>query len=104
MIKYFILDDQQIPKEVTQDEHSNWSKDNSIKYNREFIRNDGTKQISLTFKGTQEPNKELSLFSVRSVFKGYDGDIVTDFKHDFSSLQDATEHYEEELLLNGDEE
>ena len=36
MTKYFILDDQLKPKEVTQDLHFAWVKDNSAKYNREF--------------------------------------------------------------------
>lgn len=104
MTKHFILDDKKNPKEVSQNEHSIWIKDNSKPYNREFNRSDGTKQISLIFSGTQEPDKDLSLFSVRSVFKGYDGDIITDIEHSFSSFQDATEHYEDELSINGDEE
>ncbi len=104
MIKYFILDENQTPKEVSQEEHSTWVKDNLTKYNREFNRDDGTKQVNLTFKGIQEPNKKLSMFSVRSVFKGYDGDIVNNFVYDFASFKDAKEHYEEALFLNNDEE
>lgn len=102
--KYFILDEKQKPKEVSQEEHSDWTKKNSKKYNRVFYRDDGTKDVNLNFQGIKESGKELILFSVRSVFKGYDGGIVTDINHDFTTYNAATEHYEEELFLNGDEE
>ena len=104
MTKYFILDKKRNPKEVSKNEHLTWIGKNTTKFNREFNRDNGSKQISLTFKGMQEPNKELVLFSVRSVFRGFDFSIVTDFEHGFSSFKDATEHYEEELALNGDAE
>jgi len=77
-------------------------KNNSSSYNREFNRNDGTKEISLIFEGIKKQNKEIELFSVRSTFMGYDGEVITDFKHEFTSLKDATEHYEDELSINGD--
>ncbi|WP_299162828.1 hypothetical protein [uncultured Tenacibaculum sp.] len=104
MVKYFILNDKKEPKEVSKKEYSKWVKNNSSLYNREFERKDGTKDVSLTFQGVQKQNKEISLFSVRSTFMGYDGEIITDFKHEFASLEEATEHYEGELFLNGDKE
>jgi hypothetical protein len=102
MTKYFILNDKKKTKEVSEKEHSIWKKNNSSSYNREFNRNDGTKEISLTFEGIKNQNKEIELFSVRSTFMSYDGEVITDFKHEFTSLKDATEHYEDELSMNGD--
>ncbi|WP_440122210.1 hypothetical protein [Tenacibaculum sp. Ill] len=104
MIKYFILDDKKKSKEVSKKEHLIWKKNNSSSYNREFERNDGTKKISLTFRGIKKSNKEIELFSVRSTFMSYDGEIVTDFRHSYTSLKDAIEHYENELSINGDKE
>ena len=102
MTQYYILDDQQKPKEVSEAEHSAWKENVSEKYNREFIRDDGSKEVSLIFQGIKETGRELVLFSVRSIFSGFDGSTVTDFNHSFTTLKDATEHYENELFLNGD--
>ena len=100
--KYFILDGLQKVKQVSQKIHSTWEKENAKKYNREFHRKDGTKDVTQTFIGIKEVGKELVLFNVNSIFKSYDGEIVSDNDDEFSELNEAIEQYEQELLINGD--
>lgn len=101
--KYFILDVKQKTKEVPKDVHSVWAETNAEKYNRSWKREDGTKSISLTFKGTKEANEDLVLFSVHSVFSGYDGEVINDFDDEFDNYEDAKEHYEMNLYNSGGE-
>ena len=101
--KYFILDENQLPKEVIKEAHAAWAETNAEKYNRSWKRADGTKNISITFKGTKEPGEDLVLFTVHSVFSSYDGEVLNDDNDEFDNYPDAKEHYEMDLYNSGAE-
>ena len=99
--KYFILDSNERPKEVSETEHNAWAKANAEKYNESWQRKDGTKSISLTFQGIQKHGGELILFNVHALFSDTHGHVITEKDDMFDDYEEAKEHYEFKVYKSG---
>jgi hypothetical protein len=85
--RYFILDDDLNPKEVSQDEHDKWTKENAVKYYREWVGDSGDRRVSVNFLGMNNSLGHIALFVLSEVTMDRNGNVVYQREVDFGSYE-----------------
>lgn len=92
--RYCLLDELLNAKIVSCKEYVDWMIENGDKYDRQWSRDSGTKEISMIFYGIEKSDGEILLFKVTDTYKDYDGNVIRSWEEDFSTYQEALDAYE----------
>lgn len=101
--KYFIPISNKKSIEVSKGAHEEWKKKSAFEFEHFKKFANGYKEAYLNFVGMKEPGRRKILFEVRTIWKGYDGEIINtplDWQT-FSSYKEALECYELYLIMDG---